>query len=121
MRIRRPIFTASDSEERFEEFEDTADFVFGAFGPLSRWSMPDIPGLADYRGKLIHSANWEGEPGNWQETVKDWTDKTVAIIGVVRLRTTYYGPRSFLNNALHTGLVCLTDTPRFAAASEEAL
>ena len=32
-----------------------------------------IPGLHDFQGKLLHSANWD--------TIVDYTDKTVAVIG----------------------------------------
>ena len=72
--IRRPAESSQNPGDEsagapsFEEFEDTADFVFGGFGPLSRWSMPNIPGLSEFKGKLIHSADWEGEPGMWRET-----------------------------------------------------
>ena len=54
-------------------------------GGLSRWSWPDIEGLDTFKGKLVHSAEWElgeGEVG-WKDTVKDWNDKVVGVIGVV--------------------------------------
>lgn len=90
LRIRRPVNQSSQEafegqEQQFEVFEDTADVFFGALGALSRWSMPDIPGLQDFKGKIVHSAAWECEPGMWPETVKDWNDKSVAVIGVVCL------------------------------------
>jgi cation diffusion facilitator CzcD-associated flavoprotein CzcO len=33
--------------------------VFGALGPLHRWSVPKIPGIESFRGKLFHSARWD--------------------------------------------------------------
>jgi len=61
--------------------------LFGGMGGLSRWSWPDIEGLENFKGKVIHSAQWEtGEAGTsgpeWAESVKDWGDKRVGIVGV---------------------------------------
>ncbi|KAG5653916.1 hypothetical protein H0H81_009508 [Sphagnurus paluster] len=69
----------------FEEFTDTADVVLAGLGSLSRWSWPDVDGLENFEGRVMHSAQWDiGEDGNgvWQETVKDWGDKLVGVIGV---------------------------------------
>ncbi|TFY70634.1 hypothetical protein EVG20_g2373 [Dentipellis fragilis] len=66
----------------FEEFEDTADVLFMGTGSLNRWSWPDIPGLGSFSGKLLHSADWDKAEGGWEETVKDWKDKTVGVIGL---------------------------------------
>lgn len=53
-------------------------------GGLSRWSWPDIEGLDKYKGALYHSAQWDLMEGqSWQDTVKDWGEKTVGVIGVV--------------------------------------
>jgi cation diffusion facilitator CzcD-associated flavoprotein CzcO len=55
---------------------DEADFLVSAVGMLNRWSLPDIPNLQDFRGEVLHSANW-----------KDWvkgfeaTGKRIALIG----------------------------------------
>lgn len=94
--IRRPKSEASltgtywDWKNDFEEFEDTADVLFGGLGGLSRWSWPDIEGLENFKGKVVHSAQWESEKGGsdgpeWAESVKDWGDKRVGIIGVVSI------------------------------------
>ena len=40
--------------DRFE-----ARVVIGAVGPLHRFSLPQIPGLDRFRGKVIHSARWD--------------------------------------------------------------
>jgi cation diffusion facilitator CzcD-associated flavoprotein CzcO len=92
--IRRPKNEASltgtswDWKTDFEEIEDTADVLFGGLGGLSRWSWPEIEGLENFKGRVIHSAQWEtGERGadgpEWEESVKDWGDKRVGVIGVV--------------------------------------
>lgn len=68
-----------------EEVEVQADVVVTGLGPLSRWKWPDIEGMRDFQGKLIHSARWETGEGDiskgWEDTVKSWTSKRVAVIG----------------------------------------
>lgn len=49
-------------------------------GGLSRWNWPTIEGLGSYKGRLLHPAQWELRD---DESVDDWADKTVGIIGVV--------------------------------------
>ncbi|MGW2845665.1 flavin-containing monooxygenase [Streptomyces sp. NPDC001274] len=51
----------------------TADLVVSACGPLSDPKMPDIPGLADFPGKVFHSARWDHDT--------DLTGKRVAVVG----------------------------------------
>ena len=80
LRIRRP---SSESETGFEEVEDTADVVFNGIGLLSRWHWPEIEGLKDFKGTLVHSADWNLGGKTWEEDVKDWGDKKVAVIGIV--------------------------------------
>ena len=80
VRIRRPTSASADSE--YEEFEDEADFLFMATGLLHRWSWPDIEGLKDFKGTLVHSANWRLGGATWEDDVKDWGDKSVAVIGL---------------------------------------
>ncbi|KAG7099932.1 hypothetical protein E1B28_001725 [Marasmius oreades] len=71
-----------------EEFEDTADVLFTGMGGLSRWKWPDIEGLHEFQGKVIHSAQWEtgegsGDPHlSWEDSVKSWGNKSVGVIGV---------------------------------------
>lgn len=50
-----------------------ADVVVSATGPLSDPKLPDIPGLADFPGKVFHSARWDHDA--------DLTGKRVAMIG----------------------------------------
>ena len=94
--IQRPKKDSQEAPSEVEVFEDTADLLFTGIGSLSRWNWPDIEGLHNFKGTLIHSAQWE-VPGSasdktpitpilrkgWQESVKDWGNKRVAVIGVV--------------------------------------
>lgn len=67
------------------EIEDTADILFLAVGTLSRWSWPDIPNLRDFRGHVLHTAQWDLTDGDsWEEGVKDWGNRVVGVIGNVR-------------------------------------
>ncbi|KAI0057663.1 FAD/NAD(P)-binding domain-containing protein [Artomyces pyxidatus] len=60
-----------------EEFEDKADVLFLGTGTLSRPRLPDIPGLGEFRGRVVHSGRWDVS----DEGVKDWADKRVGVIG----------------------------------------
>jgi cation diffusion facilitator CzcD-associated flavoprotein CzcO len=51
----------------------TADVVVSAGGPLSDPRVPDIPGLAEFPGKVFHSAGWDHD--------YDLRGKRVAVIG----------------------------------------
>ncbi|WP_406000327.1 flavin-containing monooxygenase [Streptomyces sp. NBC_00829] len=51
----------------------TADVVVSATGPLSDPKIPGIPGLADFPGKVFHSARWNHD--------YDLSGKRVAMIG----------------------------------------
>ena len=57
-----------------EEFEDLCDVFVNAGGILNKWQWPTIPGLHDFKGKLLHSARWDQE--------YDFRNKTIAVIGV---------------------------------------
>ncbi|EWC48772.1 hypothetical protein DRE_00077 [Drechslerella stenobrocha 248] len=57
-----------------EVFEDESDVLFSCMGALNQWKWPDIKGLHDFKGKIVHSANWD--------TNLDYTDKNVAVIGI---------------------------------------
>lgn len=51
---------------------------------LSRWKLPDIPGVKDFKGKLMHTGDWDTQGSAWwQESVKGWESKTVGVIGSV--------------------------------------
>jgi cation diffusion facilitator CzcD-associated flavoprotein CzcO len=51
----------------------TADVVVAACGPLSDPSVPDVPGLDGFPGKVFHSARWDHD--------YDLAGKRVAVIG----------------------------------------
>ena len=72
----------SSGDGKVEEIEDDADFLFLGVGILNRWNWPDIDGLKDFKGTLVHSANWNLGGATWQEDVRDWGDKNVAVIGL---------------------------------------
>ena len=66
-----------DTQRWRTRFEDgasiTSRFVVRAAGGLHLPSWPDIPGLAEFDGDLVHSARWNAGV--------DLRDRTVAIIG----------------------------------------
>ncbi|KAJ7101221.1 FAD/NAD-P-binding domain-containing protein [Mycena belliarum] len=64
-----------------EEFEESCDVLLLCIGSLSRWRWPEIEGLKEFGGTLLHSAQWDVGNSTWEEGVKDWGDKTVGIIG----------------------------------------
>lgn len=124
LRIRRPVFpsaTYGEGEIEYEEFEDTADVVLSGAGGLSRWKWPDIEGLESFKGKLIHSAEWDvGEEGeSWQESVKDWGEKRVGVIGVVRHQPIILNINSPLINfrVIRIGIIRAPDSALASATS----
>lgn len=42
-----------------EVFNDEADYYINAGGVLNNFKWPNIPGINDYKGKLMHSAQYE--------------------------------------------------------------
>lgn len=40
-------------------FADWCDVFISASGVLNDWKWPSIPGLQNFKGKLLHSANWD--------------------------------------------------------------
>ncbi|KAF3932520.1 hypothetical protein ABW20_dc0100981 [Dactylellina cionopaga] len=57
-----------------EMFEDECDVLFSCIGSLNEWKWPEIKGLHDFKGKLLHSATWEDD--------FDYEGKDVAVIGI---------------------------------------
>ncbi|KAH8693845.1 hypothetical protein BGW36DRAFT_418523 [Talaromyces proteolyticus] len=53
--------------------EIRCDFLVNAGGILNNWKWPDIPGLNDFHGDLIHTAAWDDR--------LDVTGKRVGLIG----------------------------------------
>lgn len=59
--------------EKDEVIDDSAEFFINAGGVLNNWKWPDIAGLHDFKGQLMHSAHFnEG---------LDLSGKRVAVIG----------------------------------------
>ncbi|KAG4424001.1 hypothetical protein IFR04_002843 [Cadophora malorum] len=54
-------------------FEDECEVLVNGTGVLNAWKYPDIPGIREFKGKLMHSARWDSE--------YDLKGKTVAVIG----------------------------------------
>ena len=44
-----------------ETFIDEADYVVGARGGFTRTLWPEIDGLWDFKGKIVHSGQWDQE------------------------------------------------------------
>ncbi|KEF54822.1 uncharacterized protein A1O9_09264 [Exophiala aquamarina CBS 119918] len=53
--------------------EDFCHVLLNCNGVLNNWKWPEIKGLHDFKGKLLHSAKWDVD---W-----DYTGKDVAVIG----------------------------------------
>ncbi|KAI1787765.1 FAD/NAD(P)-binding domain-containing protein [Ganoderma leucocontextum] len=66
---------------QLEEFEDVADVLFTAFGAITRWKLPDIPGIADYKGELHHTAGYQPSGRTWESDLERWKDKRVGVVG----------------------------------------
>lgn len=97
----------------FEVLEDDADFLFMGVGILSRWKWPDIAGLHDFKGVLVHSANWDLGGASWEDDVKDWGSKDVAVVGLVS---------RLLAGSLHGahGLPGLVRAPNYISTPEQS-
>lgn len=59
--------------ETGEEFQDEAEYFINAGGVLNNFKWPDIEGIKDFKGKLMHSAAYEEG--------YDLKDKRVAVLG----------------------------------------
>jgi cation diffusion facilitator CzcD-associated flavoprotein CzcO len=59
--------------ETDELLEDEADFFINAGGVLNSWKWPEIAGLHDFKGKLMHSASYDQD--------YDTTGKKIAVVG----------------------------------------
>ncbi|KAJ5355635.1 hypothetical protein N7517_010244 [Penicillium concentricum] len=53
--------------------DDHCDFLLNATGILNNWKWPNIPGLNDFKGDLVHSAAWKED--------FQYQGKRVAVIG----------------------------------------
>jgi len=55
------------------QFEDECNILVNGSGVLNSYKYPNIPGINDFCGKLMHSAVWDNH--------YDLSGKTVAVIG----------------------------------------
>jgi lysine/ornithine N-monooxygenase len=53
--------------------EDSCEVLVNGSGVLNSWKYPNIPGIKDFKGDLMHSATWDPKI--------DLKGKTVAVIG----------------------------------------
>lgn len=44
-----------------KKIHDFCDVFINASGVLNNWRWPDVEGLDDYRGVLLHTANWDDD------------------------------------------------------------
>ncbi|BGO99663.1 hypothetical protein NBRC10513v2_003890 [Rhodotorula toruloides] len=63
-----------EKDNKVGEKEAVVDAVIQGMGGLSRWDWPNIPGIKEFKGRLLHSAAYETK-------AEDEKDKTVAVIG----------------------------------------
>jgi cation diffusion facilitator CzcD-associated flavoprotein CzcO len=82
-----------------EEIEDTADVLLLGVGLLNRPKWPDIPGLPEFRGRLLHTAQWDVGTSDVDDdgVPHTWHDKVVGVIGNVN---------SFLRGFHHARKLC---------------
>ncbi|KAI0712856.1 FAD/NAD-P-binding domain-containing protein [Cerioporus squamosus] len=78
LRIRR----ANLNGDGYEVIEDHADVLVNALGTLGRWKLPEIDGIADFRGELYHTAQFDPPDGSWETVAERWKNKKVGVIGV---------------------------------------
>ncbi|WRT66381.1 uncharacterized protein IL334_003336 [Kwoniella shivajii] len=56
------------------DFTDTCDIFINASGLLNHWKMPNIPGISNFKGAVVHTAAWPED--------LDLKGKRVALIGI---------------------------------------
>jgi cation diffusion facilitator CzcD-associated flavoprotein CzcO len=66
------ILTIKDNKTG-EEFKDEAPIIVNASGILSQPKMPDLPGMKDFNGRVLHTARYDTEI--------DLKGKRVALVG----------------------------------------
>ncbi len=53
--------------------EDECDVLLSGVGVLNDWKWPEVEGIRDFGGKLVHTAHWDPS--------YDFTGKRVAVLG----------------------------------------
>lgn len=85
--LRRPGEVAGSASSAREEFTDVADVLITAVGIFSKWNWPEIEGIQNFDGQLIHSASFGCQGQHWEDVVQDWGSKRVGVIGIVGYNT----------------------------------
>ncbi|KAJ5158713.1 uncharacterized protein N7500_008364 [Penicillium coprophilum] len=67
------LISGQKDSEFFSSYVLNSDLLVSAVGQLNSPRTPEIPGLGDFQGKMMHSARWD-----WSY---DMTGKRIAIIG----------------------------------------
>lgn len=65
--------TGGKDAEFSPSYSIESDFLVSAVGQLNQPRYPDIPGLGDFKGKVVHSARWD-----WSY---DMQGKRIGVIG----------------------------------------
>jgi cation diffusion facilitator CzcD-associated flavoprotein CzcO len=59
----RGLWTIGVTNTNLDHTQETkqveAEVVISATGALNNWKFPEVAGLANFEGKLLHSANWD--------------------------------------------------------------
>ncbi|KAI1611349.1 hypothetical protein EDD37DRAFT_565524 [Exophiala viscosa] len=71
-------FRKGDSDE---VVEDVGDVFMTAVGALNEWRWPDIKGLHDFKGRLLHSADWDSSYDATAGPIVLQAGKSIAVIG----------------------------------------
>lgn len=66
--------TAPDGTK--EEVRDTCDVFVCASGVLNNWKWPEIKGLDTFKGRVIHTADWDQD-----YTAEKWKGENVLVVG----------------------------------------
>jgi hydroxyversicolorone monooxygenase len=65
-----------NADSSITEFTDECDVLLHATGVLNNFKWPDIKGLENFKGKVIHTARW---PEEYRQD--NWKQDRVAVIG----------------------------------------
>lgn len=47
------------NEDDGSVYSDSCDVFISSQGSLNNWKWPNIPGLHDFKGELLHTAKWD--------------------------------------------------------------
>ncbi len=85
--MRRTDADADTGAQEEVEIDDVADVLITAFGSISRWKLPDIAGIDEFKGELHHSAGCWPKGKTWHDDAEAWGD----VIGSVGRVVEYAG------------------------------